>query len=90
MARTAAWMRPRHSHIYALCERESMARTLALSWAITPFVVPFDLLEPQNTIESALKVLMKKGRLHKGSTVVVIGLIMAGEEIVDAVQMRVV
>lgn len=90
MARTAAWMRPRHSHIYALCERESMARTLALSWAITPFVVPFDLLEPQNTIETALKVLMKKGRLRKGSTVVVIGLIMAGEEIVDAVQMRVV
>jgi hypothetical protein len=53
-------------------------------------VVPFDLLEPQNTIETALKVLMKKGRLRKGSTVVIIGLIMAGEEIVDAVQMRVV
>jgi pyruvate kinase len=89
MARTAAWMRPRYSHIYALCERESMARTLALSWAITPFVVPFDLFEPQNTIESALKILRKQERLRPGSTVVIIGLIMVGEEIVDAVQMRV-
>jgi len=42
MARTAALMRPRYSQIYALCERESLARALALSWAITPFVVPFD------------------------------------------------
>jgi len=90
MARTAAWMRPRYSQIYALCERESMARTLALSWAITPFVVPFDLFEPQNTIESALKILFKQGRLRQGSTVVIIGLIMVGEEIVDAVQMRVI
>ena len=90
MARTAAWMRPRYSPIYALCEREGLARTLALSWAVTPFVVPFDLLEPQNTIETALKVLIKQGRLRRGSTIVIIGLITVGEEIVDAVQMRVI
>ena len=90
MARTAAWMRPRHSQIYALCERDALARTLALSWAITPFVVPFDLLEPQNTVETALKFLVGQGRLRRGGTVVIIGLITAGEEIVDAVQMRVV
>jgi pyruvate kinase len=90
MARTAAWMRPRYSQIYALCEREALARALALSWAITPFVVPFDLIEPQNTIETALKFLVKQGRVRLGSTVVIIGLIMAGDEIVDAVQMRVI
>jgi len=90
MARTAAWMRPRYSQIYALCEREGLARALALSWAITPFVVPFDLFEPQNTIETALKFLVKQGRLRPGSTVVIIGLIMAGEQLVDAVQMRVI
>jgi pyruvate kinase len=73
-----------------LCERDALARSLALSWAITPFVVPFDLLEPQNTIETALKFLVKQGRVRSGSTVVIIGLIMGGEEIVDAVQMRVI
>src|SRR5258707_590930 len=40
MARYTAWMRPRHSQIYALCEREGLAAKLALSWAVTPFVVP--------------------------------------------------
>jgi pyruvate kinase len=89
MARYVAWMRPRHSHIYALCEREELAKTLAVSWGVTPFVVPFDLFEPQNTIETALKLLLKQNRLRRGSTVVIIGLIMVGEEIVDAVQMRV-
>ena len=89
MARHTAWMRPRHSQIYGLCERESLAAKLALSWGVTPFVVPFDLIDPQNTIEPALSTLMKKGRLRPGSTVVVIGLIMVGEQIVDAVQMRV-
>src|SRR5436190_15671626 len=72
MARTAAWMRPRYSQIYALCEREALARALALSWALTPFVVPFDLFEPQNTIETALSFLLKQGRLRSGSTVVII------------------
>src|SRR6266404_4456045 len=90
MARYAAWMRPRYSQIYALCERESLARMLALSWAVTPFVVPFDLFEPQNTIETALKFLVNQGRLRPGSTVVIIGLITAGEEIVDAVQLRII
>ena len=52
-------------------------------------MVPFDLFDPQNTIETALKTLMKNGRLRPGSTVVIIGLIMVGEQIVDAVQMRV-
>ena len=89
MARYTAWRRPRHSQIYALCEREGLAAKLALSWGVTPFVVPFDLLEPQNTIEPALSTLMKKGRLRRGNTVVIIGLIMVGEQIVDAVQMRV-
>jgi pyruvate kinase len=83
-------MRPRYSQIYALCERESLARALALSWAITPFVVPFDLFEPQNTIETAVKFLVNHGRLRQGSTVVIIGIITAGEEIVDAEQMRII
>jgi pyruvate kinase len=90
MARYAAWMRPRYSPIYALCDNEKSANELALSWGVTPFVVPFDFIEPQNTIEMALKNLTAQGRLHPGSTVVIIGAISVGTEIVDAVQMRVV
>jgi hypothetical protein len=44
----------------------------------------------ENTIEAALTILVGQGRLETGATVVIIGSIMVGEQIVDAVQMRVV
>jgi pyruvate kinase len=90
MARYTAWLRPRHSKIYALCASKEAANGLTLSWGVTPSVVPFDLINPENTIEAALKMMVKEGRLHKGTTVVIIGSILVGEQIVDAVQMRVV
>ncbi|HEU6449532.1 MAG TPA: pyruvate kinase [Verrucomicrobiae bacterium] len=88
MARYAAWMRPRYSPIYALCEAEKTANELTLCWGVTSFVMEFDFINPQNTIETALKNLTEQGRLQKGSTVVIIGAISVGTEIVDAVQMR--
>ena len=61
-----------------------------MSWGVTPFVTEFDFIQPQNTIENALKNLAEQGRLKKGDTVVIIGAISVGTEIVDAVQMRTV
>jgi pyruvate kinase len=90
MARYVAWLRPRHSKIYALCASPESARRLTLSWGVTPFVVPFDLINPENTMEAALKSLVEQGHIHKGTTVVIIGSILVGEQIVDAVQMRTV
>jgi pyruvate kinase len=90
MARYAAWMRPRSSPVYALCDNAKTARQLAVGWGITAFVTEFDFINPQNTIEMALKNLAGQGRLNAGDTVVVIGAISVGVEIVDAVQMRTV
>jgi pyruvate kinase len=90
MARYAAWLRPRHSRVLALCPSNHVAAGLTLSWGVTPFVVPFDLLNPENTIEASLPMLVREGRLTKGATIVIIGSIVIGEQIVDAVQMRVV
>ena len=90
MARYAAWMRPRYSPIYALCDNPFYANQLTLCWGVTPFVTEFDFIEPQNTIETAMKDLAAQGRLNKGETVVIIGAISVGTEIVDAVQMRTV
>jgi hypothetical protein len=50
----------------------------------------FDFIQPQNTIENGLKKLLELGRLSPGDTVVIIGAISVGTEIVDAVQMRTV
>ncbi|HEU5124911.1 MAG TPA: pyruvate kinase [Verrucomicrobiae bacterium] len=90
MARYTAWLRPRHSRVLALCPSNHVAAGLTLSWGVTPFVVPFDLLNPENTIEASLPMLVREGRLTKGATIVIIGSIVIGEQIVDAVQMRVV
>ncbi len=90
VARYTGWLRPRYSPVYALCAMDEVARGLALTWGVTPFVVPFDMINPENTIEVAIKTLLERGRLHKGATIVVIGSILVGDQIVDAVQMRVV
>ncbi len=88
MARYAAWMRPRYSPILAICDNEKSANELTLSWGVQSAVMEFDLIEPQNTVENALKILTQKKLLAPGATVVIIGAISVGTEIVDAVQMR--
>jgi pyruvate kinase len=88
MARWTGWMRPRYSQVYALCETKAIAEGLALNWGVTPFVVSFDHANPEQTIERAVKALLESGRLSRGNTVVIISSISAGEQIVDAVQMR--
>jgi pyruvate kinase len=90
MARYAGWMRPRYSPIYALCESDKCANELTISWGVTSFVVKFDFIDPQNTVEMALKNLVETGHLRPGTTVVIIGAISVGTEIIDAVQMRTV
>jgi len=90
MARYASWMRPHYSPIYAICDSELCAQELTLNWGVAPFVMPFDFIDPQNTVETALKTMAEQNRLQPGSTVVIIGAISVGTEIVDAVQMRVI
>jgi pyruvate kinase len=90
MARHTSWMRPRQSPIFCLCPNDEVAAGLTLSWGATSVVVPFDMINPENTIDSALKILREQGKVHAGRTIVVIGSILVGEQIVDAVQMRVV
>jgi len=92
MARHTAWLRPRYSKIFGLCAQATTAAGLTLNWGITPVVVPFDMINPENTIETALKNMTEQGLIHRGQTVVVIGSILVGEneQIVDAVQMRTV
>lgn len=90
MARHTAWMRPRYSPIYAVCEHPSVARALSLSWGVIPLLIPFDHSDPEKNLSPAIDLLKQQGHLRKGHTVVVIGSVSVGEQITDAVQMRVV
>jgi len=90
MARHTAWMRPRFSPIFAICKTQAIAYALTLNWGVTPLVIEFDHTDPERTIALALATLTATGLLKKGNTTVVVSSIAAGEQIVDAVQMRVV
>ena len=89
MGRYIAWMRPRHSSIYALCPNTDVAKSLCLSWGARPFVLDFDTTDPEKTIETGLKLLRSKKLLAAGNTVVIVSSILSGETVVDAIQMRV-
>src|SRR5437773_951499 len=51
MARHTAWMRPRFSPVYAICENRMVADLLTLNWAVTPLIIPFDHERPERTID---------------------------------------
>ena len=89
MGRYIAWMRPRHSAVYALCLSEEVARSLALIWSLQPFVIPFSANDPEKTIDTGLNFLRAKGLIQKGQTVVIVSSIISGQTPADAVQMRV-
>ncbi|MCU0771863.1 MAG: pyruvate kinase [Verrucomicrobia bacterium] len=90
LARYTSWMRPQYSKIIGVCESDTVARSLSLHWGVIPVVSRFHESRPEETIRAAFRMLVEQGQLHAGNTVVVIGSISAGDEIVDAVQMRIV
>lgn len=89
MGRYIAWMRPRHSAVYALCPSEDVAKTLTLPWALQPYVIPFTPKDPEKNIDTGLNFLRAKGLIKKGQTVVIVSSIISGQTPADAVQMRV-
>jgi pyruvate kinase len=90
MARFTSWMRPRYSQIYAFCDNKDVAEELVLSWGVNPYVIDFDHTNPERAIDAALATLKACGRIKTGNTAVIISSISAGDEVVDAVQMRVI
>jgi len=90
MTRYLSWLRPRHSVIYAFGQSQDVAGELTLNWGVVPMVMTFDPHNLDHNIASALRILLEKRLLRKGNTVVVVSSISAGDQVVDAVQMRVV
>ena len=88
MTRYISWLRPKYSAIYAIGENWEVAEELTLSWGVVPLVMPFDQLNFDRNIEMALKSLLQRKLVRKGSQVVVVGSISAGGGVVDAVQVR--
>ncbi len=87
-ARYAAWMRPNHSPIYAVCDTQHVADSLALNWGVRSAVIPFDHSNREKTISYSIAQLIERKLLQKGNITVVISSIEVDGQTVKAVQMR--
>ena len=90
MARYTAWMRPRFSPIFAICDRPAVANSLTLNHGVIPIVIPFNHNQPEDNIDSAMKTLVKRGLIQAGNTAVVITSMEVCDGVADVVQMRTV
>jgi pyruvate kinase len=90
MTRFMSWLRPKYSRIFALGQREDIAQQLTLNWGVIPLVIPFDPIDLDGNIDLALKTLLERKLLQPGHTVVIVSSILASNQIVDAIQTRVV
>ncbi len=90
MARYASWMRPHYSTILAICNTQEVANRLTLNYAVIPVVAAFKGRIPEHNLAESITKLTQSGHLKSGNTVVIVSAITSGEDIVDAIQMRLV
>lgn len=90
MARYTSWLRPKYSPIYAICDSEEVSNSLTLLRGVVPVLMKQDHSNPEESIQTALQTLVKRGYLQKGNMTVVISSIEALRSMSDAVQMRTV
>ncbi len=79
--------RPAQAPIFAFTPTDEVARRLTLNWATLPIVMPFD-LNPEHTVASAEKLLLERGLVAVGDSLVVLTDSMAGAERFDSIQLR--
>lgn len=90
MARYVSWQRPRYSPIYAVCSDSRVAASLTLNWGVRSFQMDFDDGHPDTTIDRALKKLVEDGKVEKGNSIIIITGIKVGDQVVGAIQSRIV
>ncbi len=78
-----AWRCP----IYAFTDDPKVFRRLLLVWGVEPFLMEFP-SEPERTIRDAFAYLLRRGWVVQGDWLVVVTNVLAGEHVVDSIQMR--
>ncbi len=89
MAQGLAMLRPAHSPILAFTPSPEVFRQLRLLRSVEPFLMPLA-AEPDATIENALALLRRVGRIVPGDKIVIATDIVAQDRLVDSVQLRTV
>ncbi len=89
MAQGLALLRPSHAPILAFTPHVEVLRQLRLCRAVEPYLMPLA-ADPNETIENALNMLRREGRISVGDKIVVATDIIAQDRLVDSVQLRTV
>jgi pyruvate kinase len=89
MAQGLAMLRPAHSPILAFTPSPEVFRQLRLLRAVEPFLMPLA-NEPDATIENAISLLRREGRIVPGDKLIVATDILSQDRRVDSVQLRTV
>jgi len=89
MAQGLALLRPTHAPILAFTPSPEVFRQLRLLRAVEPFLMPLA-PNPNDTIENAIALLRRTGRITPGDKIVVATDILAQDRLIDSVQLRTV
>lgn len=87
LAYTLGALRPSGVPIYAFTDNPNLFRQLALPWGVEPFFMDFS-DDPEQTIRDAFDYLKRKGWEADGNWSIVITNVLAGERIIDSMQLR--
>jgi pyruvate kinase len=88
LGQLVASFRPQHSIIYAFTNMSTTRRKLWLPRAVVPFKMDFS-SDPEKTIQAAFERLRKRSRVQPGDQVVVVSDVVAGEQRITSLQVRV-
>ena len=80
-------LRPLRCPIYAFTDDTTAFRQMLLVWGVEPFLVAFR-SGPEDTIGDAFAYLLRRGWVSKGDWLVVVTNVLAGEKVIDSIQMR--
>jgi len=74
--------------VYAFTDNNDVFSQLLIMRGIEPFFMQFDSTKPERTIQNAFKALEARNWVKKGASMVVITNVIAGEKIIDTIQLR--
>jgi pyruvate kinase len=89
MAAGLAALRPSCAPIFAITNSLETARQLRLLRAVEPFQMALT-SDPNETVENALRLLVREGRLQVGDKVIVVTDLLSQDRLVDSIQLRTV
>jgi len=87
MANYVAHLRPEKASIFAFTPDARVCQGLLMNRAVYPFQMKFA-SDPNQTVESALKLLLDRGLIEEGSSVVILSDVLAGEFVVDSILLK--